>query len=236
MPPPATPALPDTAALLLDLDGTLIDIAATPDAVVVPAMLPTVLLRLREKLGGALAVVTGRPVEDVDRLLPGIPTAVAGEHGGAIRFAPGAPLERADLPELPGAWLVEAEWAVAAHPGAFVERKARGFALHYRQAPAAGGALEQAARAILAGTDTHRLLGGSMTWEIRPRGADKETAVRALMARPPFAGRVPVYLGDDVTDEDGIRAAIALGGVGWRVQEVFGDAGGVRAWLAEVAG
>jgi trehalose 6-phosphate phosphatase len=231
-----TPRLPEHAALLLDLDGTLLDLAPTPDAVVVPATLPTLLRALRdEKLGGALAIVTGRPVESIEALLPGVATAIAGEHGGAIRFSPGARLHRENLPELPGSWIEPAERAVAEHPGALFERKARGFALHYRLAPAARDALERAVRAIVGAADTHRLLAGHMTWEVKPAGADKGTAVRALMARAPFAGRVPVFIGDDVTDEDGIRAAQALGGKGWRVQEVFGDAAGVRAWIAALA-
>jgi trehalose 6-phosphate phosphatase len=228
-------ALPDRAALLSDLDGTLIDIAATPEAVIVPPTLPPLLRALRDRLGGALAVVTGRPVEAVEALLPGVATAIAGEHGGAIRFAPGGPLTRVDLPALPDVWLAEAERAAAAHPGALFERKARGFALHYRQAPDAREALERAVHAIIGGTNTHRVLAGHMVWEVRPCGADKGTAVRALMAHPPFAGRVPVYIGDDVTDEDGIREAQAVGGIGLRVQEAFGDAAGVRGWLAGLA-
>jgi trehalose 6-phosphate phosphatase len=230
-----TPPLPDNAALLLDLDGTLIDIAPTPDAVVVPTSLPPVLRALREKLSGALAIVTGRPVEAIEALLPGVATAIAGEHGGAFRFLPGGPLQRAALPELPEAWAAAAAREAEKHPGTLLERKARGFALHFRTAPAAGAALERAVRAIVGDADTHFVQAGSMTWEVRPRGADKATAVVALMSRPPFAGRVPVYVGDDVTDEDGIRAAIALGGIGLRVPDVFGDAAGVRAWLAALA-
>jgi trehalose 6-phosphate phosphatase len=229
-------ALPAHAALLLDMDGTLIDIAPTPEAVVVPPALPPVLRALRTKLGGALAIVSGRPVEQVEALLPDTVTAIAGEHGGAIRFAPGAPLQRLALPDVPHTWIAAAEQAVAQHPGALFERKPRGFALHYRRAPEAGAALEAAAHTIIAGTDTHRVLPGAMVWEVKPRGADKGTAVAALMARRPFTGRVPVYVGDDVTDLDGFREARALGGMGLRVQDSFGDAAGVRAWLAALAG
>jgi trehalose 6-phosphate phosphatase len=175
-------------------------------------------------------------VEAIEALLPDTATAIAGEHGGAIRFAPGTTLHRVDLPAVPDGWVEAAERAVAAHPGTLLERKARGFALHFRQAPAAGAALERAARSIVGASATHRVLAGSMTWEVKPVGADKATAVVALMSETPFAGRVPVYIGDDVTDEDGIRAAIALGGVGWRVPEVFGDAAGVRRWLASLVG
>jgi trehalose 6-phosphate phosphatase len=227
--------LPPDLALLLDLDGTLLDIAPTPDAVTVPPALPAILARLRARCGGALAIVTGRPVETVETLLPDIPTAVAGEHGGAIRFAPGETLVRAPLPELPAAWLDVAAEAVALHPGALLERKARGFAVHYRLAPAAGPALGAVLARLLDGTPTHRLLPAHMAWEVEPRGADKGTAVRAIMGVAPFAGRRPLYVGDDVTDEDGIAAAEDLGGSGLRVAPVFGDATGVRRWLSAMA-
>ncbi|MDA8250061.1 MAG: trehalose-phosphatase [Rhodospirillales bacterium] len=227
--------LPSPMALLLDLDGTLLDIAPTPDAVQVPPGLAETLRRLRATLDEALAIVTGRPPEQVDALLPDIPYAVAGEHGGAVRFGPGAPVQRAPLPSPPPAWLDAAAALVAAHPGTLLERKAQGFALHYRLAPAAGPALQRGLLALLDGQRTHQLLPAHMAFEVKPRGADKGSAVAALMARAPFAGRVPVYVGDDVTDEDAIRAARAAGGLGLRVAEAFGDPAGVRAWLARLA-
>ncbi|MGO8762873.1 MAG: trehalose-phosphatase [Desulfobaccales bacterium] len=232
----ADPELPVRAALLLDLDGTLLDIAPTPAAVVVPSGLLDALSTLRDALGGALAVVSGRPVEQVDALLDAAPYAVAGEHGGAIRPAPGAALERLDLPGVPAGWLERAERAAAGTPGVLLERKAHGFALHFRLAPAAGPALHQVVLAMLAdGGAEFTVMPGRRVWEVLPRGADKGRAVHALMARPPFAGRVPVYVGDDVTDEDGIRAARELGGLGLKVQDRFGDAAGVREWLGILA-
>ncbi len=228
--------LPPDATLLLDLDGTLLDIAATPEAVVVPPGLPALLRRLRARLGDAVAVVTGRPVAQIDALLGDAPYAVAGEHGGAIRAAPGEPLRRADLPELPPDWLAAAAGVVAQHPGARLEPKARGFVLHYRQAPDAGPSLQAAALAILGErAASYALLPAHMAWEVRPRGADKGTAVTRLLRDAPFRGRVPVYIGDDVTDEDGMRAAREHGGVGLRVDAAFGDPAGVRRWLAEQA-
>lgn len=228
--------LPPRAALLLDLDGTLLDIAPTPDAVRVPPGLADALIRLRTALDEALAIVTGRPPEQVDALLPGVPYAVAGEHGGAMRFAPDEAIRRAPLPQPPADWLEAAAALVAAHPGTLLERKQHGFAVHYRLAPSAGSAVGQGLRALLEGQQTHVLLPAHMAFEVKPRGADKGLAVGALMARTPFAGRVPVYIGDDVTDEDGIRVAQAAGGMGLRVAEAFGDAAGVRAWLAQLAG
>lgn len=235
------PSLPSRAALLLDLDGTLLDIAPTPDAVVVPPDLPRSLRRLRDLLDNAVAVVTGRPVEQIDALLPGIPFAVAGEHGGAIRHAPDGALERADLPTPPAEWRAQANQVAAGYPGVLIEEKARGFVLHYRAVPEIGPVLRQAMLSIMAdpqradGNNSFELMRAHMAWELKPRGADKGHAVRLIMAQPPFAGRTPIYIGDDVTDEDAMRAARAAGGEGYRVQDIFGDPAGVRAWLARLA-
>ncbi len=231
--------LPDHAALLLDLDGTLLDFAPTPDAVVVPAGLADTLLALRAKLDDALAIVTGRPLEQIDALLPGVPRAVAGEHGAVLRVAPGAPVERPNLPSVPDSWRDAARLVAEESPGALLEPKARGFVLHFRRAPESGARLRDALLDIMASGDApaehFALLGAHMAWEIRPRGADKGTAVARLLREEPFAGRVPVYIGDDITDEDGMRVARAHGGLGWRVQDVFGDPAGVRAWLEQLA-
>jgi trehalose 6-phosphate phosphatase len=230
----ATDPLPPfaRAALLLDLDGTLLDFASTPMAVIVPAMLPPTLLRLRDALDGALAVITGRPVEQIDTLLPGIVPVVAGEHGGALRPAPGAPLQRPDLPAVPAEMLAQADAFAAAHPGVLVERKARGFALHYRLAPAAGPSLAAAVTSwVMPVADQFQALPAHMAWEVRPRGADKGSAVAAIMALPDFAGRLPVFIGDDVTDEDGMVVARQMGGAGLFVPRLFGTPEGVRQWL-----
>jgi trehalose 6-phosphate phosphatase len=223
------------AALLLDLDGTLLDIAPRPDAVVVPLDLPDALRTIRRLVGDALAIVTGRPVETVDALLGDAVFAVAGEHGGAIRHAPDQAVERPALPSPPNEWLVEAERLVAAHPDALLEHKARGFALHYRAAPTAGEPMRAALLRMLAGSSEFELLPAHMLWEVRPSGIDKGKAVLGLMDRVPFRDRLPVFVGDDVTDEDAIAAAMAMGGVGLRVQDAFGDAAGVRRWLRRVA-
>jgi trehalose 6-phosphate phosphatase len=223
------------AALMLDMDGTLIDLAPTPDAVVVPDGLARVVASLRGSLGGALAIVTGRPIETVDRLFGDAPGAVAGEHGGAIRFADDAAVHRPDLPTPPAAWLAAAESLAQSFPGALLERKARGFALHYRGAPEAGPVFQAALAALVGAEAGFQLLPAHMLWEVRPLGADKGSAVRTLMQRLPFAGRLPVFIGDDVTDEDGMREARGLGGAGYRVDAVFGDPEGVRGWLRRSA-
>ena len=226
LPPPAR------AALLLDLDGTLLDIAPTPDSVVVPEGLLDALRRLVVRLDGALAVISGRPVAQVDALLHSIPTAVAGEHGGATRFAPGAALERVPLPGAPSEWLAAAERIAAANPGVLLERKERGFVLHYRAVSVLGPALKTELEALIGSSQEFALMQARKAWEIKPRGADKGTAVTALMARAPFAGRLPIFIGDDVTDEDGMAVARAMGGAGLRVGEAFRDPAAVRDWLA----
>jgi trehalose 6-phosphate phosphatase len=236
---PQSPSLPDRAALFLDLDGTLIDIAPTPGSVVVPAALPAHLRALRARLSDALAIVTGRPIAQVDALLPDVAYAVAGEHGAAIRAAPDAAVAHADLPDLPPEWLTRAERLVAGQPGALLERKAHSFVVHYRLAPNAGAALHESLVAITSAGKAadigFALMPAHMAWEVKPLGADKGRAVAMLMGLHPFAGRVPVYVGDDVTDEDGMDVARQYGGLGLRVHEVFGDAAGVRAWLARLA-
>ncbi len=227
---------PSRAAFLLDFDGTLVDIAARPELVVVPEGLAAQLLRLRELCGGALALVSGRPIAQIEALLGGAHFAIAGEHGTAIRHAADAEIEELPLPDLPGAWLAAAQEAVAAHPGTQMEPKRNGFVLHYRGAPDAGEALRAVlARLVAEQPDAFHVAAAKMAWEMRPCGLDKGTAVRALMARPPFSGRVPIFVGDDVTDDDGMREARAMGGLGLRVPEVFRDAAGVRAWIFALA-
>ena len=233
-----TPALPppDRAAFLLDLDGTLLDIAPTPDAVVVAPGLLDQLRALRVLCGGALAVVTGRPLRDVDALMDDAPFAVAAEHGTAVRHGPGEPAAIVHLRHPPSDWLERARRLEHDSPGVVLEHKRHGFVLHYRGAPAARATLKTALLDMLASeAQTYVLLAAKMAWEVRPAGVDKGSAVRAIMSQPPFAGRQPVFVGDDVTDEDGIAAAEALGGVGLRVADTFGEPADVRAWIAKLA-
>lgn len=223
------------AALLLDLDGTLLDFAATPETVVVPAGLPDALRTIRDQLGGALAVVTGRTIAIIDTLLGDVPLAVAGEHGGAVRRSPGAAIERPDLKSPPQHWLERGAMLETAHPGSRFEPKPRGFGMHFRLAPDSGPAIHAALSDMIAESEDFHLLSGQMMWEIRPRGVDKGHGVERLMQQSPFHGRVPVFIGDDVTDEDGLRVARAMGGAGLWVPDLFGNAAGVRAWLQATA-
>jgi trehalose 6-phosphate phosphatase len=234
--PPLVPGLGPTAsaALFLDFDGTLVEIAARPDAVVVPEHLPGMLQRLSEGLGGALSIVSGRPLSALDHFLP-VPIPKAGDHGATIRPDPLKPPIMPDLPSPPAAWRARADALVAQHPGALIEDKTHGFVVHYRQAPEIG-AEAQALLAALVAEDplSFTLLEARMAWEVRPRGASKGTAVRELMARAPFAGRIPIFVGDDVTDEEGMEVARSFGGQGWRLDETFGTPQALRDWLADV--
>jgi trehalose 6-phosphate phosphatase len=226
----------DAAAFLLDLDGTLIDIAPTPDSVIVPPGLTANLHALRRRCGDAVAIVTGRPIAQVDALLGDAPFAVAGEHGATIRHAPGRPLVAPKLATVPAAWIAQAEALAARHPGAAVERKRHGFVLHYRAVPDLADVFRLALESLLIEQPAaFRLLAAKMAWEVRPEGVDKGSAVAALMADSPFAGRTPVFIGDDVTDEDGIAESERRGGVGLLVGRDFADAAAVRAWLATIA-
>jgi trehalose 6-phosphate phosphatase len=222
-------------ALLLDLDGTLVDIAPRPEAVVVEPGLTQTLTSLRRQLADALAVVSGRPAETVDALLSGAPYAVAGEHGAALRAAPGKHVEYATLPPVPDDWRRAAAQMAAARPGVLLEHKAHGFTLHFRAIPDAGPMLRAELGKLLQGQCGFTVLSAHMAWEVRPNAADKGRAVEALMARPPFLGRLPLFIGDDVTDEDAIRATRGLGGAGLKVDAAFGTAAAVRTWLRHAA-
>ena len=234
-PPPLSPEVGSIAgaALFLDFDGTLVEIAPRPDAVQVQPGLPRLLQRLATGLNGALAIVSGRPLRDLDHFLP-VPIAKVGDHGATLRPVPGQPPESPDLPQAPAAWRERAAALVERFPGALIEDKEHGFVVHYRLAPAAGpvakGLLDELVSEAPGGAFT--LLEARMAWEVRPRGASKGTAVRALMARAPFAGRRPVFIGDDVTDEEGMAAAREHGGLGLRLQDAFGEPEALRDWLA----
>lgn len=226
------PNPPERAALFLDFDGTLVEIAERPDAVIVPTELPPLLERLSAHLGGAVAVISGRPLAELDHFLP-IPIAKAGSHGAVLRPLPQGPLEEPALPSPPAAWRVRLAALAESFPGAFIEDKQHGFVLHYRQAPEAGPVSRTLLESLVAeAPDSFALLPARMAWEVTPRGVSKGTAVTSLMARKPFAGRVPVFVGDDVTDEAGMAVARAAGGMGLRLQDVFGTPAVFRDWLA----
>ena len=233
---PIRPLTP-RSALFLDVDGTLIDIAPRHDEVWVAPELPGVLQRLRDALGGALAIVSGRPLRDIVSLIPLDDLSIAAEHGARLRLPDGTLEEHvADLPARAD-WIAAIEAALPRWPGAFLEEKTINLVVHYRQAPGCGAEIETFMRGLIAADAAHaELLTALMAFEIRPAGVGKGHAVDRLMQLAPFAGRIPVFIGDDVTDEEGMAAAVAHGGAGLHVDRQFGGApGNVRAWLAAMA-
>lgn len=206
-----------THALFLDFDGTLADIAPTPDAVFVAPPIPEVLVRLQAMLGGALALVTGRPMNDIDPLLLPAQPPAAYEHGAVRRAADGR-ISRTPVPDLAPA-LVAAQRLVQAHPGLLLERKSASIALHYRQAPELGALCQQCLAAAIADHHDLQLLQGKAVVEVKSTACSKGAAIAAFMHDAPFEGRVPVFAGDDVTDEAGFDAVQRLGGIGIKVGE-----------------
>ena len=230
------PDLPNPSlnwALFLDIDGTLIDIAARPDRVVVPEGLPATLRSIEGRLDGALALVSGRPLEDIDRLTAPYRFACAAEHGALLRLADGKSRHRCEDYVFPQSLRTELRAAAEKWPGAIIEDKKYNIVVHYRQAPSFHPAIRDFTRSLArkAGPG-FEALPARMAFEIRHRKLNKGAAVQAFMAEPPFVGRVPVFVGDDVTDEDGFRAARELGGLGLDVRVQFGgEAAQVRNWL-----
>lgn len=213
-------------ALFLDFDGTLVNLAGTPSEVSIPPGLTGMLDRVAEALNGALALVSGRSLAQLDAFLAPLRLPTAGLHGLELRFPDGtchsddsaaAAVERARQ-SLAG--------FAARHCEVMLEDKGLSLALHYRSAPQLASASRAAAeRAIAAGGDQLVLLPGKMVLELKPNGTDKGQAVRRLLDLPPFAGRLPVFVGDDVTDEAGFAVVNALGGISIRV----GDSHDTRA-------
>ena len=204
-------------ALFLDFDGTLVDIAPRPDAVRPDARLVPLLARLHAELDGSLAIVTGRPVVAVDAFLAPLRLPVAGLHGFEMRADPSGTATVPAAAELDPA-RHSAAALVATWPGLLVEDKGLTIALHYRAAPAAGpSVVAWAATIVDASRGALKSIDGKMVVELMPVGSDKGAGIRRLLANPPFAGRRPVFLGDDVTDEAGFLAVAELGGLGVRV-------------------
>jgi trehalose 6-phosphate phosphatase len=207
-------------AVFTDFDGTLVEIADTPDGVSVAPDLHDRLTRTIAACDRAFAVLTGRQIADIDRYLSPLRLPVAGVHGAERRRADGT--------------LAEPDPAIAAaardiamtvtplarsHNGLALEAKPGAVALHYRLAPALAEACRFAMEQAVNAHPGFTLVAGKMVYEARPAATDKGTALRAYMAEKPFSGRIPVFVGDDVTDEDGFRAAQELGGVGIKIGE-----------------
>lgn len=220
-------------ALFLDIDGTLIELAESPDAVKVPDTLAPTLAAAGRRLGGALAIVSGRTLDVIDRLMAPQHPPSAGEHGAVVRLPDGvirnAPPEFA----VPDEWKQRVRLSTEHWNGTVVEYKPYSIAAHFRQAPSYGPDVRRLFENIVAENPRDfEVLPAHMAFEIRRRDLNKGAAVRELMKHAPFSGRVPVFVGDDVTDEDGFRVATEGGGLGLHVRTSFGGRPSeVRRWL-----
>jgi trehalose 6-phosphate phosphatase len=211
-------------AFFLDVDGTLLDIAEAPDRVVVSDRVLTLLADLSVASGRALALVSGRSIADLDRLFVPLELPVAGLHGAERRDAAGR-LHRSIVNGRLGAARAALEAFSGEHPGTLLENKGVALALHFRSAPQAEGAARAAVAGLLPALAPDFVLQeGKCVLEIKPAGASKSRAIGEFMADAPFAGRRPVFIGDDITDEDGFRAVNALGGLSILVGERSGTA------------
>lgn len=241
----APPPFSAANALFLDVDGTLVHFADRPDGVRVGSDMRALLPALLAALDGALALITGRTIADADRLFAGQVIPVAGQHGCERRGADG--VVHTHPAQLPGLDRLRRELDAFARdcPGVVLEDKGSTLAVHYRQAPAYASRVHGMLRALLAAmpTDGWTLQRGKFVAEIRPNGRDKGAAILEFLDEPPFAGRTPVFVGDDRTDEYGFAAVDARGG--WSVKVGRGptaahyrlrDVAAVRAWLRASAG
>jgi trehalose 6-phosphate phosphatase len=236
--PPTPPPLAADDCLFLDVDGTLVEFTDTPSQTLADAAIKELLVDVSQRLSGALALVSGREIETMDRLFAPLRLPAAGLHGVQRRDASGAVHGAAFLDERLNRVRAALALLAESYPGTLIEDKGRNIAVHYRLAPQFGDRVRRSVAAITAPlADDYQLQDGIMMVEIKPRGYTKGSAVHAFMREPPFAGRRPVFIGDDLTDRDGFAAVEALDGVsigvGDRVQGRYrlDDVQSVRRWL-----
>ncbi len=233
---------PARTALFLDVDGTLLEIRDRPEDVVADRDLVALLGNLSGTLDGALSLVSGRAVAEIDRIFAPERFPAAGAHGAEIRQHPEDDVDTTSA-RLPAAVLEELAGFAATHEGLLLETKLGGASLHYRMAPQ----LESQCRELVTRLmhelgQEFRLIPGKMVFELAPRGHDKGQAIVAMMNREPFAGRRPVFVGDDVTDEDGFHAVNRMQGISIRVGEdrdsaaacTLDSVAAVRQWLESI--
>jgi trehalose 6-phosphate phosphatase len=235
---------PTEFAILLDIDGTLLDIAATPHDVRVPPALRKTLATLKERTNGAIALVSGRSLSDIDLIFAPLKLSAVGGHGAEIRIGANGKangVQSRFLDRKTRSRLIE---VAEVDEGVIMEDKGYSVALHYRLAPDKKRAIEDAVAAICGElpAGTVEVLPGKAVIEIKKSGFNKGTALRALMTQQPFAGRKPIFIGDDVTDEaafaivpefDGL--AISVGRMVPGVAQRFETPGDVRRWLERIA-
>ncbi len=240
--PAVLPGAEPSWAFFLDIDGTLLALAATPAGVTVDLGLKQTLGELRTATGGAIALISGRPIGEVDRLFAPLRFPTAGQHGIERRDGSGVVHRHAAPSCRFGEIKNRLSPLVARHPGLLLEEKGLTLAIHYRQVPSLGGHLHRLLRELVNSAADLRLQPGKMVVEIIPIGSDKGSTITQFMSESPFRGRIPVFLGDDVTDEYGFSVVNAMNGysikVGpgrstakWRLPDVQA----VRSWLEQCA-
>ncbi len=232
-------------ALFLDVDGTLLDIAETPEGVRVPDELKMLMLELTLKLEGAVALVSGRSIASLDELFAPLRLIASGVHGCERRDASGTLVRPVFDAQALALARGELERFVALHPELILEDKDFGLALHFRRAPQMSGDVLMLMRRLCQSLGpTFTLQAGKCVLELRPTGYSKGTSIAAFMSEPPFSGRTPVFLGDDVTDEDGFAVVNDLGGVSIKVGDTattlakrrLSGVLEVRRWLQSMPG
>jgi trehalose 6-phosphate phosphatase len=242
---PVTPALPTgRLALFLDVDGTLIDIAPRPDLVIVPEPLIHALATLEARLEGALALVSGRAIADLDVLFDPLRLRASGVHGAEVRLVPDGPVLGRGADRLADTLVQAVERIASGHDGTLTENKGFSVALHYRANPTAGPALQHALEALVAATDPDlQILPGHMVFEVKRSAFNKGSAIADFLRQSPFKERRPVFIGDDVTDLPGFATVLAADGLAFSVQTRRPDVSGhfeapgeVRAWIEALAG
>lgn len=201
-------------ALFLDIDGTLIEHADHPEGITIPEDLPDLLTRVQLALGGAVALVSGRTIDWMDHRFAPARLAASGQHGAETRLAPDAPSVPIPIPKWRAPLEAALDIELATWPGVFVEHKPLSLAVHFRAVPQFADDIMAKVISIGQGLAPDvEFLKGRFVIEVREAGHDKGTAVNSLMKTAIFAGRTPVFFGDDVTDEDGFRACRASGGL-----------------------
>jgi trehalose 6-phosphate phosphatase len=234
-----------TLAVFLDMDGTLIDFAPTPGEVLVPPDLVPTLAALLERTCGAMALLSGRSIADLDRLAAPLALPASGLHGGAYRVSPGGSVSITPHEALPAGMRRDLAALVADFPATMLEDKGMSLAVHYRRAPHVAAELGNALRRyVTRGEGTCvEVMAGELVYELKPAGFDKGRSLRDFMRLAPFAGRRPVFVSDHPIDQAGFDAAAGLGGfgisVGRRLPGVaycLPDPAAVRAWLRLITG
>ena len=229
-------------AILLDIDGTILDIAPAPQEVWVPPALRHTLGRLQELTGGAVALVSGRPLDDIDLIFAPLQLAAIGGHGAEMRPVPGT-VPQTRVGSLSAELKRKLATITELGRGILVEDKGYSLALHYRLAPEHGPALRAAVAHVCAQlpAGSVEILPGKLVVEVKPSGVSKALAVSELMSYPPFADRHPIFIGDDTTDEPVFGVIPRFGGLGFSVGRVVPGVNGhfdkpedVRSWLARI--